>query len=403
MKRDAWPFASSIIALVTIASTVLWACSGSGGSPEPEPSSPPASNTGLPAPLDLCTQTNPCTRPAPGLGVTEITEPSDVPVCFTSAEAQQAGRAFHDDGAPLHHRDANGIDRYACLYQPPGASASAPRPLLVFLHGGGTGMASNVYNLTSLRTKAASYLLSGDVTRPGFFLLSLQGRNLHYPTYNPRDGRHHDFYYRDLRTPSNNPDVVNLDRHIDDLVASGAVDPQRIYIMGWSNGGFFGQMYGIARHAQPTPGGNRVAAVVPYTAADPFHNTNRDQVPSYQLDPYPTSTLPIFSVSRSCDVVACNQAQADWFETGFGTVTEPGHVVDPWITQDLPNKIRNPNTLWRIVDRNGQHVNMCASNAQCTPSLGLLNHIRWPDGVADGSGIDHEPVMLDFLRDHPLP
>jgi len=33
----------------------------------------------------------------------------------------------------------------------------------------------------------------------------------------------------------------------------------------------------------------------------------------------------------------------------------------------------------------------------------LLNHVRWPDGVADRSGLDHEPELLDFLRAHPLP
>ncbi len=30
------------------------------------------------------------------------------------------------------------------------------------------------------------------------------------------------------------------------------------------------------------------------------------------------------------------------------------------------------------------------------------NHLRWPNGVDDGSGIDHEPAFLDSLRSHPL-
>jgi len=388
------------IALLATASTLLlFSCGGGGDDGGSATSEPPLTNTGLPAPLVVCSPANPCTRPAPELGVAEITESSFMPVCYTS----EPGRGVYDDGAPQHRVDSDGIDRYACLYQPPGATASAQRPLVIFLHGGGTGTASNIYDFTSLRTKAESYVLSDDATRPGFFLLSIQGRNLHYPTFNNRDGHHHDFYYRDLRSPSSNPDIANLDRLIDDLVAAGAVDPRRIYLMGWSNGGFFGQLYAIARHSTPTPGGNRVAAVVPYTAADPFNNTNRDQVPSYQLDPYPTATVPILLVSRSCDIVACNQAQADWFESGFGTVTEPGHVVEQWFAQDLPNKVNNPNALWRIVAGTGQQTNACSSNVICTPSIGLLNHLRWPDGVADGSGIDHEPAILEFLRAHPLP
>ncbi len=376
---------------------VIYGCGGSGGGPGT--SEPPPTNTGLPAPLEVCSQANPCTRPAPELGVSQITEPSFVPVCRTS----ESGRPPYDDGAPVHRVDANGVDRYACLYQPLGASPDNKLPLVVFLHGGGVGAASNVYDFTSLRAKAVTTVLGADAGQPGFFLLSIQGRSLHYPTFNNRDGHHHDFYYRDLRTRSTNPDIVNLDRHIDDLVASGRVDPRRIYVMGWSNGGFFAQMYGIARHATPTPGGNRVAAVTPYTAADPFNNTSRDQVPSYQLDPYPTSTVPIMLVSRSCDIVACNQAQADSFESNFGTVTEPGHVVDPWISQDLPTKVRNPNALWRIVTGTGQQTTACSPNSICTPTIGLINHMRWPDGVADGSGIDHEPAMLEFLRAHALP
>lgn len=377
------------------ASMALLAGCGSGSSGD-------AANTGAPAPLPVCSLANPCTRPAPELGVSQITEPSFVPVCATSQAAQDAGRPPYDDGAPVQRVDEAGINRYACLYQPPGASASTPYPLVVFLHGGGAGTASNVYDFTSLRTKAVGHVLGADAARPGFFLLSIQGRNLHYPTFNNRDGRHHDFYFRDLGMPSTNPDIAHLDRRIDELVATGAVDPQRIYVVGWSNGGFFGQMYAIARHATPTPGGNRVAAAVPYSAADPFHNTNHGQVPSYQLDPYPTSTVPILLVSRSCDIVACNQAQADWLLAGFGAVTEPGHVVQTWIAQDLPAKVQNPNGQWLIVSGAGQVVGACSPDNACTRTIGLVNHLRWPDGVADG-GDDHEPAMLDFLRGHPLP
>jgi hypothetical protein len=34
-------------------------------------------------------------------------------------------------------------------------------------------------------------------------------------------------------------------------------------------------------------------------------------------------------------------------------------------------------------------------------AVGTVNHLRWPDGVADSSGRDWEPAMLDFLRLHP--
>jgi hypothetical protein len=55
----------------------------------------------------------------------------------------------------------------------------------------------------------------------------------------------------------------------------------------------------------------------------------------------------------------------------------------------------------RIVAGIGLAVPGCTPPPQCTPAVSLLNHVRWPDGVADGSGIDHEPEMLDFLRARP--
>lgn len=37
--------------------------------------------------------------------------------------------------------------------------------------------------------------------------------------------------------------------------------------------------------------------------------------------------------------------------------------------------------------------------------LVFWTHTYWPDGIAGTAGgvVDHEPAMLDFLRQHPLP
>ncbi|MCA9671353.1 MAG: hypothetical protein KC503_37405 [Myxococcales bacterium] len=350
---------------------------------------------GLAAPLPACTASAPCTRPGKELGVTRIDGQGAAPLCKTSA----AGRGVFDDSPPRTRVDSRGITRHVCLFEPPGASAAAPRALVIFLHGG-NGSADNAYDNTSLRAKAASFDLSGTGQRPGFFLLSIHGRNVHYPTHNPRDGRHHDFYYRDLASPSSNPDVENVDAWIDQLVASGKVDRKRIYLTGWSNGGFFSQMYAIARHNTATPGGSRVAAAVPFTAADPFNNTSPTQTPSCKLAPYPQSTVPLLVVSRSCDIVACDAQQAAAL-TKQGAVLEPGHVVGPWIA-DLASQVKNPNVERLIVSGKGAAVQSC-DHLFCIEALALLNHVRWPDGVADKSGTDHEPRMLGFMRDHPLP
>ena len=385
------------VSLVGVTALVLEGCGGGGGSAAP---AQPAENcnpvTGLDDPLPLCTALDKCTNPAPELGVTEISTPFSVPLCRTQA----GGRAAFDDGPPLSWTDPDGVIRSACLFSPGGASATSQRPLLVWLHGGGRGSADDVYDQTTLRAKAPSYDLSGDLQRPGFFLLSVQGRHLHYPTEAPRDGNHHDFYFRDLAAPSRNPDVANLDRLVDDLVRTGNVDPRRIYFMGWSNGGFFGQMYVIGRQNTPTPDGNRPAAAVAYSGADPFSNTDAAQSPSCQLDPYPLSRAPLFLISRSCDIVACDVAQAQDLERQ-GILVPPGHIVSEWQTT-LQSKVLNPNVSRRIISGMGANVASCAAAPSCTGEIATANHLRWPDGVADSSGVDHETDMLDYLRDHPL-
>lgn len=375
-------------------------CGGNGGG-APAPAPAPATlscnpSTGLSAPLAVCAADRVCTRPGADTGASSIATSSSIPLCRTTS----ASRASFDDGPPLQWVDPAGVTRSACLYAPSGASASSQRPLVVWLHGGGSGSADDVYNHTSLRAKAPSHDLTGDPQRPGFFLLSVHGRHLHYPTEAARDGNHHDFYFRDLASPSRNTDVANVDRLVDELVRTGRVDPRRIYFMGWSNGAFFSQMYLIGRQQTPTTQGNRPAAAVAYTGADPFNNINATQSPSCQLDPYPRTSAPVFLVSRACDIVACDAAQAQGLQSQ-GVVVESGHIVSDW-QATLQTRMSNPNVSRLIVTGTGRSTPSCTAASSCSGSVALLNHVRWPDGVADGSGIDHEPAMLDFLRDHPL-
>lgn len=373
-------------------------CGGAASSATaPAPAAPRCNSvTGLSAPLPVCSAGNVCTRPGADTGAASIASSFSVPLCRTT----NTSRTAFNDGPPQAWVDASGVTRSACLYAPSGASASSQRPLVIFLHGGGSGSADDVYDHTTLRAKAPSYDLSGDPLRPGFFLLSVHGRHLHYPTAAARDGNHHDFYFRDLASPSRNPDIANVDRLVDDLVRTGRVDPRRIYFMGWSNGAFFSQMYVTARQQTPTPGGNRPAAVVAYTGADPFNNLNATESPSCQLDPYPRTSAPVFLISRACDVVACDAAQAQGLQSQ-GVVVEPGHIVSEW-QSTLQARMSNSNVLRRIVTGTGQVTGSCTAASACTGGVALLNHVRWPDGVADSSGIDHEPAMLDFLRGHPL-
>lgn len=369
--------------LASVLAPVVVACGGGAPPPDtpaaprmcPIPSLTPACNAadGLGAPLVTCSPEAPCTL-ASG---TSQTLQIDIPTCTPT------GAAVADE--VRHWIDANREDRYACVFTPPGAAA-APRPLLVFFHGS-HGSADDAYRYTGLRDKAATVDLSASAgARPGFVLAAMQGRYLHWYGPNP-PATHHDYFYRDLGTDSCNPDVRSADRLIDDLVATGTVDPSRIYVAGWSNGAFFSEMYAIARNETPTPRGNHVAAAIAYAGADPFANLPSLPSPSCALAPYPTSTVPIYAIHRDCDtIVACDPSQAAGYV---------GMDVEAWIGA-LASQVHDANVTQVIIDKDAAQVGSCA--ASCGAVQGALNHVRWPDGKGNDGLTDWEPAMLDFLR-----
>ena len=109
--------------------------------------------------------------------------------------------------------------------------------------------------------------------------------------------------------------------------------------------------------------------------------------------------MPIALVSRACDLVACDEAQAERFlEDGY--VIAPGAVVETWVA-DLSERVGDPNVDWRIIDGGGETTDSCTAASWCPLSAAALNHMLWPDGVSDGSDMDHEDDLLAFLREHP--
>lgn len=398
---------------------ILVVGSGCGGNTNPTPADTEVnvcnSTTGLTKAVEACTLTNKCTRLARELsdqGITEITEPSVMPNCSTF---NSPDHSIYDDGPASTVTDIDGITRYYCSFRP---ASAVDTPLVIFMHPGGQGNAADVYRFTNLRKKAIDYPLAQGVQ--GFTLVSIQGRNVHYPTVDPRDGNHHDFYFRDSGSPSKNPDIANVDAIIDKMVAEGGIDATRIYMVGWSNGALFSHMYSIARHETATPGGNNIAASATFSGGDPFDAIDIEggDSQSCKLDPYPQSNVPQFTVRRNCDAaVACNDTQQTWFQT------PPGHNTTQWL--DRGAQLSGLSILTSItIDGRGVLVgsNSCATNKhqctdvygasiapecqliqptydldKCANTGGILNHARWPDGTRDNSGNDYEVDMLDFL------
>jgi len=390
----------------------LAACGGDVGI-SPPPDSACNSITGLTEPLPACSTDNPCTEIAQELrdkGVTEITQISNIPLCHTY---DSADHPFYDDGGAQSIAGIDGVTRFYCLYRP---VTVLDTPLVIFMHPGGQGNADDVYRFTHLRQKAVNTMLSPGVS--GFTLVSVQGRNLHYPTPEPRDGNHHDFFYRDLASPSDNPDIANLDAIIDQVVAQGGIDRSRIYITGWSNGAMFSHLYSIARYNTATPAGNKIAASATFSGGDPFDEIDLDfgNGLACRLDPYPLSDVPQFIVRRNCDAaLACNDEQQAWFQT------PAGHNTDQWL--DNGSTLSGLTNLSAMtINGRGVQVAGCTTNKlectnvfgaalvpecqlgsgsydldHCANTGGILNHARWPDGTRDGSNNDYEVNMLNFL------
>jgi poly(3-hydroxybutyrate) depolymerase len=336
-------------------------------------------HSGLCAPEPTCSPTAPCSGSlVQGSPTTTLV----LPACKTSAPT----RGSYDDAPAMTWTDEANGTRAACVFRPTG---SGPWPLVVFLHGGGQ-TADILYDATSLRAKAATFALG---TKNGFILAADQGRNLHAIDGNA-DGPRHDIFYRDLSSPSTNPDIAALDRLIDTLVSNGGVDRKRIYVIGWSNGGFFAQFYAFARGATPTPGGNRVAAAVAYASGDPFESPLATLSPACDDRPYPTTGAPIAVYHRACDYfVGCDEAQRIEFSL------PPGFAVHDWLGTLAS---LDPSTKEIVLDANGALTSTCAPVSLCTHAIGAANHLMWPDGVADKSGHDWELEMLAFMRNHAL-
>ncbi|MBS2015926.1 MAG: hypothetical protein JST00_23765 [Deltaproteobacteria bacterium] len=358
---------------------------------------------GLSRPLPACSNETPCDRPAPELKGEILRVASTPPTCPSAMQ--------------LDTSDVAGFRRYACIRSPASATTATKRPLVLWFHPGGEG-ADNVAE-TQLVSRAATYEL-GAPGDQGFHLVVVQGRNLRFPTRQPRDGRHHDFYHRDMASPSKNPDIAYADALVDRLVANGTVDPKRIYVMGWSNGGFFGQLYAIARRNAATPGGSKVAAAAVFATAnpfedvrwDPFANVAKANASSCRLAKIPSSAVPVMLVYRTCDAaVAATPAQATCFDT------EPGYVTEPWLTEAAaaglaytPLRLGGRETGPDLDQPVAAATNPTCTPTSCTPTvtagcLCLVNHLIWPDGVYPNasSNIDHEVDMLEFLKTHPLP
>jgi poly(3-hydroxybutyrate) depolymerase len=288
-------------------------------------------------------------------------------------------------------QDADGTQRYACLYEPSPAQPRGRFPMIVYLHPSLFGV--ETIHLTNLLHYQSTVSLRGDVGKAGFIVLAPEGRKTdHYYPFPDNRGVGWDNWYRQLNPAGDvrrgatvwleNVDAAAIDHFIAQEVAGGKVDTNRIYVTGWSNGAAMAYLYALNRP--------RIAAVAVYSPPDPFRAFD-DPCPQTPVDGAAKSDsevqifnprIPTMMVHNNCDVVGLcpNSEQLAHRLKTIGVSVE-----------DI------------ILDSLGGQVSGCMNACGVNPdgnadpvsnplgwTLGLTNHSLWPRGWTT--------MMLEFLR-----
>jgi hypothetical protein len=331
-----------------------------------------------------------------------LTTSSEVSARARCSQYGDPPAAFHSDPVPTcpggqllgPWPDSDGHNRYACLWDP-GATESAPLPMIVFLHPS-TVTADSISVDTDLLSYLSTANVSGDPSRLGFILLAPEGRNTHhYYPFVDMQGPGWDNWYRnfvpptvaaDLGATGENVDAAGIDHFIDLEQATGKVDANRVYLSGWSNGAGMAYAYGLNR--------STIAAIGVYSAPDPwaFLIDPCEQVPIVRVPKgirkirISNPSVPTYQVHNGCDLAGlCPNS-----ERMMKRLRRIGvHVEDQII--GLASQPVNPD--------NQQPATRCFSLCGSNPNgslniLGELNHDRWPT--------DWTQSILDFFRNHPL-
>ncbi|MCK5769300.1 hypothetical protein [Algiphilus sp.] len=303
------------------------------------------------------------------------------------------------------HTDAEGTVRDACLYEPDHASTDNPLPLVVWIHPSAVGTDISLA-ASNVRAGLETADLSGDPDRPGFIMVAPYGRvtSRYYPFPDNNFVPGWDNWYRQLapdggaRTVNGesmpqNVDAATIDHYLDAVLASGKVDTDRIYLMGWSNGSAMGLLYALNRP--------EIAAAAIYSSPSPFEAFNDPCTQTPVRRPPADDTevqvfnpdLPVLHVHNDCDIggicpngVLLEQTLDTQGIGGFDSILLNTAVNETEGCLDICGT--DPTAAYEGT------VDLAATLGNLPGySLGVANHLRWPVGYTG--------TMFDFLRDHP--
>jgi pimeloyl-ACP methyl ester carboxylesterase len=292
-------------------------------------------------------------------------------------------------------KDADQIDRYACLYEPKSADASRKLPMIVYLHP--SLFSAGWITQTNILDLQDSVSLTDDPKNVGYIVLAPEGRKTtHYYPFPDNSGVGWDNWYRQLNpagdvkigdtTWRENTDAATIDHFIAAELATGRVDPARIYVSGWSNGAAMALLYAVNRP--------NIAAAAVYSAPSPFGAFN-DPCQQHPVagPPANNTQIQIFNpaartmhVHNACDVGGiCPNGEQMATE-----LNAAGVVVDDVILDNHHNQVHSCTDSCGIDPKAPEKSTATAIGSV----IGLGNHMRWPK--------EWTTRMLDFFRQHPL-
>jgi hypothetical protein len=284
--------------------------------------------------------------------------------------------------------DSDGTPRYACLYEPAGASPSNRLPLLVWLHP--SLVTADSITSTNILAFQNDFSLTAGTT--GFVVLTPEGRSTtHFYPAPDNQGPGWDNWYRQFlpgtitvggQSFPENVDAATIDHFISVVQATGTVLIGKTFVSGWSNGSAMSYLYALNR--------SNVNSIAVYSAPDPFEAFN-DPCPQTPVEDKPASIAEIavpnpqiqsLQVHNSCDIA--------------GLCPDSEMIVNQVATIGA-----NPDEDV-IVGALKQQVGFCDPLCGTDPdgssssipgvTVGSLNHLEWP--------LTWTEPMLTFLATH---
>lgn len=302
-------------------------------------------------------------------------------------------------------KDPVGTVRHACIYEP-NTTSNQPLPLIFWLQGSGVPAELQLHApVSDVLSQINTADLTGDASRRGFILIELAGRvtNHFYPAPNNTGTSGWDNWDRQLQPNSagrwvngkyypENLDAAAIDHYIDQAVASGKVDPKRVYMMGWSNGAAMSILY-----TQNRP---NIAAAAVYSAPNPYDalSDHCEQTPVVGAPRNDTEVqvfnpnAQIYHIINNCDIYSICPSGVALKNTLLGTRTASMKFQ---IINEMQAPVSQCMAACGTNPRGTDYTNPGRDWSQAGVGLyGAALHLRWPSNWTG--------EFFKFLKEHPL-